>query len=171
MDYASLMISTCSLLRQAIWEGLQNDLAAQALVPSLDEIGFAAPAEQPQSNTRLSLWLYRVEFDEMIRNRPLARRGLPPGEYPAAQPGLKMWFLITPYVQAAPENAFLLGKVIQILLDRALLQDQAMNLRVTPASINTAEHLQLWQAIQQPYRLSAVYLVQTINIDSRYNRD
>ncbi len=161
MDYASLVTSACTLLRQAIWEALRNDPAAQALVPSLDGIGFASPAEQPQSSTRLSLWLYRVELDEMIRNRPPNRRGLPPGEYPAAQPGLKMCFLITPYAAAAPENAFLLGKVIQALLDRPLLRDQAASLRVTPASMNTAEHLQLWQALQQPYRLSAVYLVQT----------
>ena len=161
MDYATLLTSACTLIRQTIWEALQSDPAAQALVPSLEDIVVASPAGQLLPNGRLSLWLYRVTLDESIKNRPPIRRGVPRVEGTPPGSDLDLWLLITPFAQTGPDNTFLLGKVMQALADHPIIIDSSTRLKVFLAPIDMAEHLHLWEAIQMPYRLSAVYCVRT----------
>lgn len=174
-------------LRHTLWLGLSADLVTRQLVTSELNIVLANPGQVtlPQGVVRqLSLWLYQVLPNEYLRNQPLVRRAAagPPAAddlqfYPPLS--LNLFYLLTPSIQDAGgasdqlADQRVLGRVMQVLHDQSVL---AMPNRQAPAAAHELhislaprtidEIAQVWEAMQQPYRLSVCYEVRAVQIDS-----
>jgi hypothetical protein len=80
-------------------------------------------------------------------------------------------------VGAPREQQILLGKVMQVLYDRAILEggDLAGSLgavnepiRITLNSVSLEETARVWQALEMSYRLSVCYIARVAMVDSTH---
>ena len=151
-------------LRHALWLGLRADLVTNQLVTSEQNIVLANPGQValPQGVVRqLSLWLYQVLPNEHLRNQPFIRRTAGPPAVDDLQfyPPLSL-------------NLFY-GRAMQVLHDQSQLYmpnrqapEAAHELHLSLAPRTVDEIAQVWEAMQQPYRLSVCYEVRAVQVDS-----
>ena len=174
-------------LRHALWLGLRADLVTNQLVTSEQNIVLANPGQValPQGVVRqLSLWLYQVLPNEHLRNQPFIRRTAsgPPAVddlqfYPPLS--LNLFYLLTPSIQDAGgasdqlADQRVLGRAMQVLHDQSQLYmpnrqapEAAHELHLSLAPRTVDEIAQVWEAMQQPYRLSVCYEVRAVQVDS-----
>jgi Pvc16 N-terminal domain len=126
-----------------------------------------------QESLGVSVWLYRVSrFGDMLNEPPqrvsstqLVRTPLP----------ILLYYLITPVATHPITRHMLLGKVLQVMNDNAILRGTNLqgNLRGTTDQLRlvletlSLEDLSLvWDALSEPYQLSVSYMVQLVSIDS-----
>jgi hypothetical protein len=175
-------------IRHLLWLGITADPDSRQLVSNEQNIVLSNPGQTAlgQGVTRqLSLWLYQVTPSEHLRNAPATRRLDPqnPGNddqrfFPPL--GLNLLYLVTPSitVDGGASNDIadqqLLGRVMQILHDQSVVrmgskQDPAqgdeLHISVAPRTIE--ELAEVWEAMQQPYRLSVCYEVRSVRIESQ----
>ena len=92
---------------------------------------------------------------------------------------LSLSYLVTPLAQEPAEEQILLGKVLQVFNDHAILrgadlqkssQVQPLELqdeiRLSLEMLSLEEITRVWNALQEPYELSVAYRVQIVNIES-----
>jgi hypothetical protein len=132
---------------------------------------------EPSQLPALSLFLYEIVEDGSAKNRPHVRTGAPPDVIVRKPPlALKLKYLVTPWSSSRESEQEMLGRVMQVLYDGAVLtgsqlqgdlQNTATSLKVTLAALDLEERTRIWHAIQHPYRLSVNYEVRVVNIASR----
>lgn len=170
-DY-SVISSVSSTLK-----GLLDSSITQSADPQLHNvpIDLHSPKEIQQSGpaTAVSVWLYNISrMPEMLNDPPerlgsdqMARVSLP----------VLMYYLITPMTVDPLARHALLGKVLQVFLDNAIvrgadlkgvLEGTSEQLRVNLEALTLEELSLVWYALGEPYQLSVTYLVQVVKIDS-----
>lgn len=125
------------------------------------------------SGSSVSLWLYRVKRDEYtLNNRPdrTATNRIPRPPIPVT-----LYYLVTPMNEEPESQQSVLGKVLQVFNDHAILrgsdlqgalQGETDELRLSMETLTLEELTRVWHALQEPYQLSVSYLVQVVAIDS-----
>jgi len=174
-------------LRHTLWLGFRSDVVTSQLVTSEQNIVLANPGQTalPQGVVRqMSLWLYQVLPNEHLRNQPFVRRATPgpPADddlqfYPPLV--LNLFYLLTPSIQDAGgasdqlADQRVLGRALQVLHDQSVVYmpnrqtpDAAHELHISLAPRGIEELAEVWEAMQQPYRLSVCYEVRAVSIDS-----
>lgn len=139
------------------------------------EIVFRPPSggTDPSSN-RLSLWLYQVAENEFVKNQPpvrLSGNGAGNGARLRVAPlALNLYFLVTPFGSSAEKDQVMLGRVMRVLFDNAIVpmrtSSSAAELRISLCRFSLEEHTRIWDALREPYRLSLCYQVRVTTIDS-----
>jgi hypothetical protein len=122
----------------------------------------------------VSVWLYKVSrMAEMLNDPPerkqsnqMARAALP----------VLLYYLVTPIHDDPPTRHALLGKVLQVFNDHAIvrgadlaglaLKGTTEQLRINLEALTLEELSLVWYALGEPYQLSVTYLVQVVKIDS-----
>lgn len=148
--------------------------------PDEERISLAPPAiENGVERAPLSLWLYLVNENEHTKNRPATTR--PDGTLIPPPLALALSFLVTPgapnagtgdLAAAQERKQRILGKVLQVfhtepiiaLVDRAA--GRIDELYVTLSRLSLEELSQIWQALDEPFRISVSLKVTTGRIDS-----
>ena len=130
-------------------------------------------ARSTVSESSISIWLYRVVRNEFLLNRQPDRKS--PDRVPYLGIPVNLHYLITP-MHADPETQqVVLGKVLQVFNDRAVLRggdlqaslsDSVEELRLTLDTLSLEELTRVWGALFEPYQLSVSYIVQVLTIDS-----
>jgi hypothetical protein len=157
-----------------LFNELNADPQIKALIDSEDRISLESPAELENNNSvRLSIYLYRIVENPYMKNRfPLEGTG---GKQRKPPLTLDLYYLLTPLVGTPREQQIVLGKSMQILYDRAILQSQDMTgalgasgeeIRLVLNSVSLEELTRVWQALEIPYRLSVCYLARVVIADS-----
>lgn len=148
---------------------LQPDPAPVAEVHDLQGTISTNPA-------RLTLFLFEVGEDPSARNHPRVRGSAPPNVTVQKPPmALLLRYLLTPWGGDRPTEHRILGRVMQVLYDNAILSgpallgnlkdtDQALKITLSPLTLD--ERSRVWFAVQRPYRLSASYEVRVVKLDS-----
>jgi hypothetical protein len=131
---------------------------------------------EPGQLPALSLFLYEI-VEDSVKNRPHVRTGAPPDVLVRKPPlALKLKYLVTPWSTSRETEQEMLGRVMQVLYDGAVLtgpqlrgdlQGTATSLKITLAALDLEERTRIWHAIQHQYRLSVNYEVRVVNIASR----
>ena len=86
---------------------------------------------------------------------------------------LNLHYLVTPFATSGPGNLLLLGKTMQVLNDKSMLQLSdsqqgiAEELRIIFNQGTLEELSRVWSALREPYRLSVCYQIKTVRIDSQ----
>jgi hypothetical protein len=172
-DYMVLAAAGESLLN-VLWEEIQNDPAINALINSAAQISLQSPYDLRDNDAvRLSIYLYRIVEDPHTKNQyPVRGNGDRLRKPPLT---LDLYYMVTPLVGLPREQHIVLGKVMQVLYDRAILQgldlvgtlaNSAAELRVILNSVNLEENTRVWQALEMSYRLSVCYIVRVVLVDS-----
>jgi len=153
-------------LRQAL-----TVMAPQPTVVLHDLIG--APGQQPA----LSVFLYEIVEDGSVKNRPHVRTGTPQNVVVRKPPlALKLKYLLTPWSSSRVTEHEMLGRVMQVLYDGAILTgpqlqgdlaNTATALKLTLSALELEERTRIWHAVQQEYRLSVNYEVRVVKLRSR----
>src|SRR5262249_41969049 len=125
------------------------------------------------NSAAISLWLYRIARNaDSLNNAPeraapnrVSRESLP----------LDLHYLVTPVTTDPEAKQALLGRVLQVLNDHAILrgadlQDSlngsSVELRVILESLALEEIARVWDALTEAYQLSVSYMVQVVTIES-----
>ena len=139
------------------------------------EIHLLSPKEMQEvgHTTGISLWLYKVsrladmvnEPPERISATQIARTPLP----------IVLFYLITPFATHPETRHVLLGRVLQVMNDHAILRGADLEgslkgsheqYRLNLEALTLEELSLVWEALSEPYQLSVTYLVQVARIDS-----
>jgi hypothetical protein len=125
----------------------------------------------------VTVCLYDVVEDPSAKNRPRRTSTGPAGtlRVDKAPMALLLRYLVTPWSGTRAADHQILGRVMQILYDGAIIHGPALQgglagtsdaLKVTMAPIPLQERFWLWQAVQKAYRISVTYEVRVVNLDA-----
>jgi hypothetical protein len=167
-------------LRDLLWSNMEFDSIINGTTPILSsdtQISFEPPFQLVENGipdlNALSLYLYRVVENGDMKNRPYEPANGNLLRYPPL--ALNLYYLVTPLTQNAENDHRLLGKVLQVFYDNAilkgsaldpLLQQTAEELRISLQPVSLDDATKLWSAFMRSYRLSACYEVKVVYIDS-----
>jgi hypothetical protein len=124
-------------------------------------------------STSLSIWLYRVTRNEFTLNNRPPRTVLNQLPYPPIP--VDLYYLITPMNEDPESQQVVLGKVLQVFNDRAVLRGSDLQaslqggteeLRLILEALTLEELTRVWHSLQEPYQLSLSYNVQVVTIES-----
>lgn len=125
------------------------------------------------SSSSVSIWLYRVMRNEHIWNNRPERTVT--NQVPHASIPVNLYYLITPMDENPDKQQVVLGKMLQVFNDHAILRGSDLQgslegtteqLRISLETPSLEELTQVWYSLQEPYQLSVSYLVQVVTIDS-----
>jgi Pvc16 N-terminal domain len=162
-------------LMGVLWQEIQIDPQVNALIDNESRISLESPFDLRDNDAvRLSIYLYRIVEDANCKNQwPIQINGSRLLKAPLT---LELLYLVTPLVGSTREQQILLGKVMQVLYDRAILESADLigslasageEIRVILNPVGLEELTRVWQAMEMSYRLSIAYLVRVAIVDSR----
>src|SRR5262245_52439714 len=172
-DYTALA-DVGESLKGVLWEEIQVDPVVSALIDNENRISLESPFDlKDDDSVRLSIYLYRIVEDPYTKNQFPVRGN---GDHLRKPPlTLDLNYLVTPLVGNPREQQIVLGKVMQVLYDRTILQgsdlvgslaDSTDELRVILNPVTLEETTRVWQALEMSYRLSVCYVVRVVLVDS-----
>jgi hypothetical protein len=162
-----------------LWEEMDADPLVKTLIDSESRISLQSPFDLSDDDAvRLSVYLYRIAEDASTKNQfPVAGNGARLRKPPLT---LDLFYLVTPLVGSPREQHIIMGKVMQVLYDRAILQGPDLTgslrasdeeLRIVLNPVTLEETARVWQALEMSYRLSVCYLARVALVDSRQETD
>ncbi|HET9377131.1 MAG TPA: DUF4255 domain-containing protein [Chthoniobacterales bacterium] len=173
-DYTVLAEAGESLVN-VLWEEIQIDPQISSLIDNENRISLDSPFDlQDNDSVKLSIYLYRITENASTKNQfPVQGNGVQLRKPPLT---LDLHYLVTPLVGTVTDQQIILGKVMQVFYDRAILQGtdltgslaasgQEVRLILNPVALE--ETTRVWQAMEMSYRLSLVYLARVAMVDSR----
>jgi len=170
-DFAAIRATSKTLFQ------LLTDEITNSSEPSLNGvlIDLRSPKQMADAGNALgiSLFLYRVIRDPDLQNRPPVR--VSRDQYKPEGIPVHLHYLVTPIRNNREDEHLLLGKVIQVFNDFAVVRGADLQevlkgsdeeLRITMEALSMEDQSQIWFALQAPYRLSVSYEVQVVTIDT-----
>jgi Pvc16 N-terminal domain len=166
-----VLAAVSSGIRRILWNSFAGDPTVRPLVGTEEAIVFLNPTDTAKdSGNRVSLWMYLIAENEFIKNAPPLRIADHQEQFPPL--GLDLYYLLTPFGPSAEADLLILGRAMQALYDngRTTLINPAAQV-AEDLSINlfrrTLDELsRVWEALQEPYRLSVCYQVRITRVDS-----
>jgi hypothetical protein len=87
---------------------------------------------------------------------------------------VNLYYLLTPSTDDDHTNQLVLGKALQVFHDNSILRMESQDVPGTAEELHLAlvqrtieELAEVWEALQEPYRLSVCYEVRVVRIASR----
>lgn len=157
---------------------MRNLLAGEMKLSLTVDVTVLAPDEQG-SDRRVNLFLYRVEENPFLKNQePTALPGNP-GTLVPTPLSLILFYLMTCY---APNDAVngnatahqILGEAMRVFYENPVIPPNYLDpgltgareqLRIIHGSVDPEELGRLWSTFTQPFRLSVLYQVSTVQLD------
>ena len=173
-DY-TVISEVSEALARTLWQEIQADPQVNALIDNENRISLESPFDlRDNDSVRLSIHLYRIVEDAATKNQfPVQGHGTRLRKPPLT---LDLLYLVTPLVGSPREQQIVLGKVMQILYDRAILEGADLagslagsveEIRVVLNPVTLEETTRVWQALEMSYRLSVCYMARVAMVDSR----
>jgi hypothetical protein len=172
----TIILEVSEFLRKTLWNGFDGDATLTQHITQLGDIVLLNPADviKNKNDRRLSLWLYQVQENPFMRNQTPTR--IPQQDDTVQFPplALNLYYLLTPSTNSVEGDQLVLGRSMQIFYDNSilLLQGKEQSSSVEELHINMCQRdlrelAEVWEALQQPYRLSVCYEVRVTRIDSQ----
>ena len=158
-----------------------RDLLKQNITKSPDaelngvDIYLLSPKEMQDAGNSVgvSVWLYKVSRMAEMLNEPPQR--ISPNQIARTPLPVLLYYLVTPFTPDPSTRHTLLGRVLQVFNDHAILRGADLRgvlkstneqLRVNLEALSLEELSLVWEALSEPYQLSVTYLIQVAQIDS-----
>lgn len=178
-NIANVSLSMITLLRKQM----------EDLVPNPDHIVLLSPADVDEQgqDIRLTLYLYKVLQNPIIKNRPKLKVNHVQRRYPPLT--LDLYYLLTTHAprnnnpdDRALEEQRLLGRAMRVLYDNAILFGSRLleelaelsgsELRITLNPISVEDLTRIWSVFpNRPYKSSVSYLVSPVPVESTRTTD
>jgi Pvc16 N-terminal domain len=170
-DYA-VISAVSKTLHHLLFDNITKSTEGQ--ITGVD-IHLLSPKEMQETGhtTGVSVWLYKVSRMSEMLNEPPERRT--PNQISGYCLPVLLFYLITPMTSDPLTRHALLGKVLQVFNDHAILrgsdlrgvlQGTTEQLRMNLEALTLEELSLVWYALGEPYQLSVTYLIQVVKIDS-----
>jgi len=128
-------------------------------------------AEEPGDDTRLTLYIYRVTYNEHLRNSTMARinnqRGIPLS--------LDLHFMISIWSDSPVAEHTVCAWVMQQLHNHPILDVSSLTedggwqadevIQIIPAELSNEDLMRIWDALAPNYRLSISYIARSVRIE------
>jgi hypothetical protein len=158
-------------VRRILWNSFAADATVRPLVGTEEAIVFLNPTDTARdAANRLSLWLYFIAENEFVKNTPPLRIADNREQFPPL--GLDLYYLLTPFGPSAEADLLILGRSVQAMYDNGrttlidTTADVAEDLSINLFRRTLDELSRVWEALQEPYRLSVCYQVRITRVDS-----
>ena len=164
-----------STLVNLLWTNFKSDPQIYSdIIGSEKEITLKSPADMSTEDEKLSIFLFRISENAFLKNKKMQKvsaklLAFPP--YP-----IDLWYLITPITGDITKNHILIGKIMQIFHDNAILKGKDLmddlsgsteELRLVEAQLSIEDMTQIWNLFRErDYMLSLCYLVTPVIIES-----
>jgi hypothetical protein len=162
------------LLEDDPWEGMADESKPEITLKSPTEV-----EEEGTSNNKVSLFLYHIQVNPYLRNQEPAVTNDTAFKIPPLV--LDLYYMVTPYSDDKTDEKFMLGKVMQIFHDNGSLQGAILQgelsgsdecYRLFLCTITLEDLARVWDAFHDvAYRLSVVYMIPAVSIDSTLTTD
>lgn len=165
---------------------LQDNM--EDLITNPNHIVLGSPADIEDDSTRLSLFLYRVEENEHLKNREIWQTE--PAKLRYKPLTLDLFYMMTAFssidnlTDRNSEEHRILGRAMQIFYDNAILRGSVLQgslegteheLRIILDLMSMENITQLWNSFgnseAKPYKPSVFYQVTPVPVDSTRQRD
>jgi hypothetical protein len=157
---------------------LRNLLVGEMKISPAPDVTLLAP-DEPGGSRRINLFLYKLAENPYLKNQdPTVRPGTPNQLVPAPL-SLNLYYLLTPYAANDPltGNAAahqILGEAMRVLHENPVapttyldpgLSDARERLQIVSSTLNPEELSRIWTTFSQPFRLSVMYEISTVQLD------
>lgn len=144
------------------------------------DVSLKSPADetvQPSMRPKVNLFLFRVEVNPFARNQDWRPVGIDAQRYPPLV--LNLYYVLTPFAENKLDEQRVFGEAMRVLHDNAIvpaaalrggLENTGEELKVDLCQFTMENISEIWNALEQPYRLSVCYSVRMVEIDSRIER-
>lgn len=157
---------------------LRNLLVGEMRLSPAPDVTILAPDEQ-SSTRRINLFLYKVAENPFLKNQDFTVQPGSPNQLVPAPLSLTLSYLLTPYAPNDPQegNAAahqLLGEAMRVFYENAVvppvyldpgLTDARERLQIAGNALDPEELSRIWTTFSQPFRLSVLYQVSTVQLD------
>ncbi|MGW1209356.1 DUF4255 domain-containing protein [Streptomyces sp. NPDC002499] len=157
---------------------LRNLLVGEMRLSPAPDVTILAPDEQ-SSTRRINLFLYKLAENPFLKNQDFTVQPGSPNQLVPAPLSLTMSYLLTPYAPNDPQegNAAahqLLGEAMRVFYENAVvpsvyldpgLADARERLQIAGNALDPEELSRIWSTFSQPFRLSVLYQVSTVQLD------
>jgi hypothetical protein len=138
-------------------------------------VSLKSPADETVEPMKLkvNLFLFRVEENEFARNEDWEAVGTDTLHYPPLV--LNLFYVMTPFVDDKPDEQRIFGEAMRVFHDnpiidpallKGVLENSGEELKVDLCRFTFEQLTQIWSAFSKPYRLSVVYQIRMVRIDS-----
>jgi hypothetical protein len=148
------------------------------LTPAVD-VTVLAPDERG-SERRINLFLYKLQENEFLKNQDVTVRPGDPNRLVPPPLSLNLFYLMTPYAQNDPEagNAAahqIVGDAMRVFFEHPVVPEDYLEdgladarelLQITISPLDTEELSRIWSTFAQPFRLSVLYQISTVQLDA-----
>lgn len=161
-------------LVHVLWANFETDNQIKDhILSSSAQITFNSPADMDNDHV-LSLFLFRISENPYMKNQEMTSGNWPQLTYPPCI--LDLYYMITPRTQNRTNDHILLGKILQIFHDHAVLRGQDLQggltgtpeeFRITFSSLSIEAMTEIWNLFRdKSYMLSLCYQLSPVKIDS-----
>jgi hypothetical protein len=162
---------------------LRKLLAGEMQLSLAVDVTVLAP-DEPAGDPRVNLFLYRLEQNPFLRNLEPSALATDPRRLVPPPLSLELLYLLTSYAPNDPleGNATahqLLGEAMRVFYEHPVLpaeyladglQDAREQLQIVMRPLDPEELSRIWGTFGQPFRLSVLYQVSTVQLDMRPER-
>lgn len=130
------------------------------------------------SFARVNLYLYQVLENEFSKNQPWLTR--PTGELNYPPLALDLFYLLTPYASDTLSAHQVLSHAMKVLYENSIVRGSQLaeslrlsveQLAIVLCPMQLEELTRIWNSLQTPYRLSVVYEVRIVLVESDIERE
>lgn len=182
-DYRAIA-GVSATLRTLLMDRMENPTTVTLTAPDIEPDNVA--------DTRINLFLFQIKEHPYLRNQEIPGTGHP-AAYGTPPLSLELYYLLTPYgvTEQDDQGAHeILGDAMRVLHDFRVITDSLLQENVSPGDpvldvsligeyekvkiclepIGAKDIAEIWNAFTVPYRLSVVYQVSVVQIESRRPR-
>jgi hypothetical protein len=157
---------------------LRNLLVGEMhLNPALD-VTILAP-DEVGSERRINLFLYKLAENPFLKNQDFTVQPGNPDQLVPAPLSLNLFYLMTPYAPNDPQTGNvtahqILGEAMRVFYENPVvpkgyldagLADARERLQIASNALDPEELSRIWTTFSQPFRLSVLYQVCTVQLD------
>ena len=163
-----------------VTQTLEALLVDGQLPKSSFEVSLKSPADEkvsPSMKPKVNLFLFRVSENPFAKNQDW--QPVTPDTLRRPPLALNLSYVLTPYAEDKLDEQRVFGEALRVLYENSVvpaaalrggLENTAEELKVDLCHLSMEQQTQVWNALGQPYRLSACYEVRMVLIDSATER-
>jgi hypothetical protein len=158
-----------------VTQTLSDLLRDQQQPPRLFEVSLNSPSDDARDpmEPKINLFLFRVVENPFAKNRDWLPLG--PGLRQKPPLAINLFYIMTPFANERLDEHRALGEAMRIFYDHAIitapllkgeLEHTAEELKLDLCQFSLEELTRIWNALNQPLRLSVCYEVRIVLVDS-----
>lgn len=160
-------------------ESLKNLLIAEMSLHPVVPVTILAPDESGGTDTRINLFLYKVQENATLKNMDWRVKTGAPDRLVPPPLSVNLFYLMTAYARNDSEFGnstahAILGDAMRVFYENAIVpEDYITNdlkgageqIKITMNTLDLEELSRVWSTFTQPFRLSVLYEVSVVQID------